>query len=251
MKTMMRTAAALAAGAVLVGVNVLSASAADFAGTPTASDANPEDYRPQADYPSHAALPGGAQSLWDGGAVVYPADSDASAGDNSQVYRGVAATLAAPRPVCADGSFADDGTVTVTVSVRVTNNGPNDGVGYVGGLATYDGAGTTSGQQIVADAPAGHQETLTVTRTVPAADLAAGEFGIHLSTETYHSPTGTTRNTGTQWTADQFVASYEFGVGEDCADDIPIVAPAVALGAGVLALGGYGLFRRHQHNHAA
>ncbi|WP_166354394.1 hypothetical protein [Phytoactinopolyspora limicola] len=247
MRTMMRAAAALVAGTALVGMSALGANAADFAGTPTAVDTDPDLLELS---PSHTSLPGGGQDLWDGNALVFPADPDASAGASNQVYRTVAATLEAPRPMCEDGTFADDGTVTVTVSVHVTNDGPRGGAGYVGRLGVYHDDALVAADPITTDAPAGHQQMLTVTTQVPAADLAAGDVAVLLATETYHSQDGQTANNGTQWTAEQFSAAYEFGVGEDCADDIPIVAPAVAAGLGLAALAGVGVHRMRSRNQA-
>ncbi|WP_166354390.1 hypothetical protein [Phytoactinopolyspora limicola] len=248
MRLATRAAAAAAVSAVLVGMSALTASAADFAGSATATDTNSSNLY---EHVTHPPLPGGGGALWGGGSLIFPAEQDGSSGDGNQAYPSVGAMLEAPRPLCADGSLADDGTVTVTVSVQVRNDGPSQGRAYVGGLRLYANGDDVVNQDITFSAPVGHQETLTVSAQVPAEALESGDIGVHLSTETYHQPSGTTYNSGTQWTADQFSATYEYGVGEDCADDIPAVAPAVALGAGVLALGGYGLFRRRQESQTA
>lgn len=246
MNNMVRGVVALAATAALMSVTASGASAAGLAGTPTATDTDPTSiYTPA----SHPALPGGGQALWDGGALVFPADPDSSAGEGFQVYRSVAAALEAPRPVCADGSLADDGTATVTASVRLSNDGPSATAGYGGGLRLFDGAGNrVSFHSLPESVPAGHVQTLTASATIPATALAAGEFYVLVEAETYHSTDGSNGNIGTNWTADQFEATYEFGAGPDCELGVPVADPWVAAGTlGVAVLGaGVWVFHRRR-----
>ncbi|AIV35615.1 hypothetical protein [Streptomyces sp. CCM_MD2014] len=177
-------------------------------GEPTATDLVPPAPLPAGG--AHVALPGGGADLWSGGTLVFPADPDATAGDGSQVYRSVAATLQADRPAC------DDGTATVTASVHVHLDGPTDAGGYPGAFHLVDGSGT----DIALDAPptdtvSGYDGVLVVSGTVPAADLAAGTVTLVLSLETFQSG-------GKAWTTDGFTADYVFGTGEECASPEPV-----------------------------
>lgn len=179
-------------------------------GAPTAADTNPVPYPWDSD-PVRCVSPlaGGGQALWNGGSLSFPQDTTAAGTCDPhgfQVLRGVAATLQAPRPSC------DDGTVTITLSVRVTNNGPHAGApNYNGSLRLHR---TDTGERLALSpmltaTPAGAPRTLTATATVPADLLAAGQLVSVLDLETYDSTGG---NTGAAWTADQFTASYAYGI---------------------------------------
>lgn len=157
------------------------------------------------------ALPGGGDSLWQGDPLVFPMDTDGSSTDGVQVYRSVAASLQAAPPE------RHVGTAEVTVSVRVTNDGPNAGLQFSGRFIMVEPGDPALWFERLHDlqtveffAPVGHVETLTLSAPVPAEDLAAGDVLIHLALETYHSADGESGNPGTQWTADQFLATYAF-----------------------------------------
>ncbi|MFG2927967.1 hypothetical protein [Streptomyces achromogenes] len=136
-------------------------------------------------------LPGSHAALWSGGALTYPADPNASAGDNGQVYRTAVGRITATPSNC------QGATGTLTVSVRVTQNGPGAGVLQVGGLGLYRGTTRIATDNVMQNAPVGHVETLTVSAPVTAADLASGDLYVALGLETFH---GTSKS----WTADQF-----------------------------------------------
>ncbi|WP_405893706.1 hypothetical protein OG272_15700 [Streptomyces sp. NBC_00104] len=179
-------------------------------GAPTAADTSAVPYPWDAD-PVRCVSPlaGGGQALWDGGSRIFPQDTTAAGTcdpNGFQVLRGVAATLQVPRPSC------DDGTVTVTISVRVTNNGPRPGApNYNGSLRLHraDTGARLALSPMLTATPVSASQTLTVTATVPADLLAAGQLVTVLDLETFDSTGG---NTGTAWTADQFTASYAYGI---------------------------------------
>ncbi|WP_309317391.1 hypothetical protein [Streptomyces salinarius] len=143
-------------------------------------------------------LDGGAPALWSGGSVVFPADPDASETDGAQVYRVVAAALQADRPAC------DDGTAHVTASVRVHLDGPTPGVGTTGRMALYEAGTLVATAGVPLSAPVGYEGTLTVSKTVDAAALAAGDVTVEVRLETFHIG-------GKAWTVDQFTSSAEYG----------------------------------------
>lgn len=147
--------------------------------------------------PAYPLLAGSWASLWSGGALTFPQDPDASEGDGFQVYRAVAGRITGTVPEdCATASGE------LTVSVRVTNNGPNPGAGGSGVMRLYrDGAILTSTGPVTST-PVGHVQTLTATTSVTAADLTGGALTFVLALETFH---GTPKS----WTADQFTISSE------------------------------------------
>lgn len=143
-------------------------------------------------------LTGGGQALWDGGALVFPQDTDGAAGDGIQVYRAVAAVLQAERPAC------DDGTATVTASVHIHLDGPTNGVGIVGRLTLYEGGQQVATQAVPAGAPVGYDGTLTVSAPVSAAAVVSGNVVVELWLETFHAGPKS-------WTTDTFTRSVSFG----------------------------------------
>ncbi|WP_445082920.1 prealbumin-like fold domain-containing protein, partial [Chelativorans sp. YIM 93263] len=182
----------------------LGAAQAQVSGTPTATETTPPDFSAV-----HVPLAGGGGSLWTGGSVNFPVDSDASDGDGSQLYRGVAAALQAPRPVC------DSGTASITVTVEATNNGPAAGSGYVGRLALFSAGSTTPlTEYSIGYTPVGTTETLTITEDVSAAALEAGDIVVGLWLETHHAG-------GKSWTAEQFEPSYTYDTA-GCEADLSI-----------------------------
>lgn len=178
-------------------------------GEPTATDLVPPTPLPAGG--AHVGLAGGGAALWAGGTLAFPPDPDGAAGDGGQVYRAVAATLAAARPAC------DSGTATITASVHVHLDGPTAAGGYGGALRLYDAAGILVGEVgPPASVPVGYDAVLTVTGDVPAADLAAGAVTVMLALETFQ---GAARG----WTVDSFGTSYVFGASaEPCEDPVPV-----------------------------
>jgi hypothetical protein len=137
-------------------------------------------------------LAGSHAALWSGGALTYPADPNASAGDGTQVYRTAVGRITATPPPACEGA-----TGTLTISTRVTLNGPGAGQWQDGSLMLYRGTTRIAEDQVTRFAPVGHVETLTVSAPVTAADLADGNLYVALYLETFHV-------TSKSWTADQF-----------------------------------------------
>lgn len=174
-------------------------------GAPAAADTDPTPY-PWDAAPVRCLTPlaGGGAALWSGGSLTFGPDT---AGDCNprQVLRGVAATLTAPRPAC------DDGTATVTVSVRVTDDGPYDAArNFNGGLRLHraDNGERLAGMPLYRTV-VGQPEVLTVQASVPAGLLAAGQVVAVLDLETYDDTDG---NLGTVWTADSYTAAFAYDV---------------------------------------
>ncbi|MEU0181418.1 hypothetical protein ABZ312_09535 [Streptomyces sp. NPDC006207] len=135
---------------------------------PTVTDTPGGPYYP---YTTGVAMPG-AQTLWDGGTLVFPDAAGPQPGTGGTV-RTAAAVIQAPRPVC------DAGTARVTVQVDVTQLGPDNGCRNSGFLGLYNGPGDTNRVALALaplDTPAGWSGTLTAEADVPAADLAAGNI---------------------------------------------------------------------------
>lgn len=169
---------------------------------------------------THIPLPGGGETLWEGGILEFPADTGVI---NQQIYRSIAAAISATLPEC------HDGIVEITFSVRVRNDGPFAGRGYSGAFRLFEGgapedwaARRLSEAAVRSSTPVGWVQTLTVSAQVAATDLAAGDLFIHLALETFHDPRF---NAGANWTADQFQASYEYAA-ENCAPAIDLVKTA-------------------------
>ncbi|MFI6037408.1 hypothetical protein ACIBBD_25185 [Streptomyces sp. NPDC051315] len=136
-------------------------------------------------------LPGSHAALWSGGALTYPADPNGSAGDGTQVYRTAVGRITATPPNC------EGATGTLTVSTRVTLNGPGRGELGDGALWLYRNTTMIAEDSVMRSAPVGHVETLTVSAPITAADLAGGNLYVALNLETFHA-------TSKSWTADQF-----------------------------------------------
>ncbi|MGW6391217.1 hypothetical protein ACWFR1_12110 [Streptomyces sp. NPDC055103] len=154
---------------------------------PAITDGTPADVG-QTQFP---ALPGPYTSLWTGGSLLYPADPGPA-----QSHR------AAVGKFTASPSGCDNVTGTLTVSVRVTQNGPGTGQLWDGALRLFRGTTALATDDVALYAPPGHVQTLTVSAPVTAADLAAGDLACALILETFH---GTPKS----WTADQFTATVE------------------------------------------
>lgn len=154
-----------------------------------------------APYWCHLDTPGQGAPVWAGGSVVLGPDPACPTAAGGDTHRVIGVRLAA-------GSPSLTGTVELTVSLRVTNQGPNAGWVGDGRFALWDASGGGSGTRltyvnVASSAPVGHVQTLTITRQVPAAALAAGDIVAVLDLETYHS------NGEKAWLVDEFVWSAE------------------------------------------
>jgi hypothetical protein len=136
-------------------------------------------------------LPGAYTTLWNGGSLAFPA----TAGPAQQYYMAVGEVTASP-------AGCDDASGTLTVSVRVTQNGPGTGQAWDGALRLFKGTTLTAFQDVITYAPPGYVKTLTASMPVTAAELASGDVRLGLVLETFH---GTAKG----WTADQFSATVE------------------------------------------
>ncbi|MFD3848181.1 hypothetical protein ACFWVB_20110 [Streptomyces microflavus] len=141
--------------------------------------------------PQFTPLAGPYTALWNGGSLVYPA----GAGPAQQHAMAVGQLTASP-------AGCDDATGTLTVSVRVTQNGPGTGQLWDGALRLFKGTTLTAFEDVTYYAPPGHVQTLSASMPVTAAELASGTLRLGLILETFH---GTPKS----WTADQFSATVE------------------------------------------
>ncbi|MFI6107656.1 hypothetical protein [Streptomyces sp. NPDC051310] len=137
-------------------------------------------------------LAGSHAALWSGGALTYPADPNASAGDGTQVYRTAVGRITATPPSGCEGAAG-----TLIVSTRVRLHGPGAGQWQDGSLMLYRGTTQIAEDQATRFAPVGHVETLSVSAPITAADLASGNLYVALYLETFHIASKS-------WTADQF-----------------------------------------------
>ncbi|MDN3056850.1 hypothetical protein PH213_20310 [Streptomyces sp. SRF1] len=148
---------------------------------PTLTDTAPAPYYP---YPEGKPATGG-QTLWDGGTLNLPAGTGPQPGTIGAVNL-LAATIQAPRPDC------DDGTAHVTVSVDITQDGPDDGCGPTGHVRLFNGSAQVALAVLPANTPAGWTGTLTVAADVPAADLAAGTIAAAVALDAFDGSTSCT-----------------------------------------------------------
>ncbi|MEV0016693.1 hypothetical protein [Streptomyces tendae] len=183
---------------------------------PTVTDTDPTPY--DAGTPGAEPVTGGAAALWSGGVLTIPPDTTAASDGSVQRLRSFAATVQAPRPGC------DTGTATVTASVRIERDGPDPGCLGTGMFALLVGGSPVATVGVTPPSiPVGTVQVLTVTATVPAADLAAGTVALVGRLETYHLAPGTCPGTGPGgarvggWIVDDFTASVVYdqaGCGE-------------------------------------
>ncbi|MFI9591203.1 hypothetical protein [Nonomuraea sp. NPDC052265] len=155
--------------------------------TPTIEDATAADVA-QTQFQNH---PGPYAGLWSGGPFVYPAGPGPSPEH-----------LIATGQLTADMAGCDGASGTLTISVRVRNDGPDDGQAWDGALRLFRGTTALATHNALAWAPVGWQGTLTVSAPVTAAEIAAGDIYVALILETYHLG-------AKSWTADQFSATLE------------------------------------------
>ncbi|MFD5788577.1 hypothetical protein ACFWH1_18385 [Streptomyces sp. NPDC127037] len=130
--------------------------------------------------------PGPYTPLWTGGTLGYPAGP----GPAQQ-------HLAATGQITADVSDCEGASGSLTISVRVRNDGPDTGQAWDGALRLFRGTTLLAAHNALDWAPSGWQGTLTVSAPVTAADIASGDIRVALILETYHLG-------AKQWTADQF-----------------------------------------------
>lgn len=152
-------------------------------------------YRPLSDAPIDTvaneidAGPATGDALWSGQtATVGP-----TSGVHDLTY--VVGALGVGCPGCGQ----PDDEVAVTVSVGVTLNGPSAGAGSTGGLQMLNGTASLGAAVLPTDTQVGWSGTLTLTRTVPLADLRDGQLKVRLGLET--SQDGPKDWTLTGWTA--------------------------------------------------
>ncbi|MFI0827288.1 hypothetical protein ACH4Q7_22850 [Streptomyces roseolus] len=157
--------------------------------TPTITDGVPADVG-QAQF---NALPGSYAPLWTGGSLVYPAGNGSVPPSGHYMAVG---------EVTANTAGCEDATGQITVSVRVTQNGPGPGQLWDGALRLFRGTTVLQDTPVLAYAPVGHVQTLTVTAPITAADLAAGDLRFALVLEVF-------QGTAKSWTADQFQATIQ------------------------------------------
>lgn len=140
----------------------------------------------QAQFQNH---PGPYAPLWSGGTFLYPAGPGPA-----QEH------LMATGQLTADMSGCDGASGSVTISVRVRNDGPDAGQAWDGALRLFRGTTVLATHNALEWAPSGWQGTLSVSAPVTAADIAAGDIRVGLILETYHLG-------AKSWTADQFDAT--------------------------------------------
>ncbi|MET9818329.1 hypothetical protein [Streptomyces sp. NPDC006355] len=112
------------------------------------------------------------QPLFDGGATVFPPPSTSP---NDGWHWWSAGALATDACVCPDA------TVTLSLSVDFTNDGPQAQQGGGTGLFLFNG--DTRVDSRATGAAAGVTDTLTVTGSVPFEDLAAGRIAVFVMVE--------------------------------------------------------------------
>lgn len=135
--------------------------------------------------------PGPYAPLWSGGTFVYPAGP----GPAQQ-------HLSATGQITADVSGCDGASGSLTISVRVRNNGPDAGQAWDGALRLFRGTTALATHNALEWAPSGWQGTLTVSTPITAADIGAGDIRVALILETFHLGPKS-------WTADQFDVTLE------------------------------------------
>ncbi|MER7477437.1 hypothetical protein ABTX60_07240 [Streptomyces sp. NPDC126510] len=155
----------------------------------------------QAVRPAQADLAGPEQALFDGGSLVFPAETNGAAGDGNQVYRAAVGQIAATVTGCPQASG------TLTVSVRVTENGPDPGLAFTGAFRLHKDGQVLDVRETPFNAAVGGVTTISLSTPVTAADLTSGSIYAVLVLETYHL--GTSKS----WTADQFTVTADL---DDC-----------------------------------
>lgn len=155
--------------------------------TPTIVDSTLEAVG-QTQFQTH---PGPWAPLWSGGTLVYPA----GAGPAQE-------HLAVVGQITADMSECEGASGTLTISVRIRNDGPNPGQQWDGALRLFRGTTLIASHDALTWAPVGWEAVRTVTAPVTAADIAGGDIRVALILETFHLD-------AKSWTASEFTASLE------------------------------------------
>ncbi|MET8746882.1 hypothetical protein [Streptomyces sp. NPDC004728] len=171
----------------------------------------------------HLDTPGQGAPVWAGGSVVLGPDVKCPTASGGDTHRVIGVRLAA-------GSPSLTGTVNVTVSLRVTNNGPNAGYQGDGRFGLWDasaGPARIKYVNVPGNAPVGAVYTLTLSAAVPAAALAAGDIVAILDLETYHGAGPKA------WLVDQFAWSAEVPAVECEAQFLRTIVKDCATGATV------------------
>ncbi|MFF4146876.1 hypothetical protein ACFY0A_37375 [Streptomyces sp. NPDC001698] len=137
-------------------------------------------------------LPGPYTPLWTGGTLAYPAGTGPG-----QQHSAVTGRITATAPAGCEGNGG-----VLTVTVRVTQNGPGTGQDWDGALRIFRGTTVLFNKDVLRWAPPGYVQTITATVPVTAADLASGQLYVALMLETFHI-------SAKSWTADQFSAKIE------------------------------------------
>lgn len=174
---------------------------------PATADTNSVPYQTIAgEFP----VTGGAAVLWSGGTLNIPADVAAPPDGFTQYTRTAAGLLTAPRPCC------DDGTADVTVTMRVVRTGPQPACAAPGSVALRSVSTSYAVQALPLNTPVGTVTDITLSATVPAADLAAGVIAVVTRLETWQTSAacGGVRSGG--WTLSQYNATATFDIA-DCA----------------------------------
>lgn len=178
-------------------------------GTPTVTDSAQQFIADTANA-DFIQRPGGGGALWTGGVINFGPDVSTNPGVITQVHRYVAATLQAVPPSCTDG------TVHVSASVQVLNQGPGAGCSGAGRFRLYrvsDGAVLASGTPLF-NTPVGASVTLTIDADIAAAELTAGNVAVWLDVETFQTATCPPPD-GKTWQASNFTAAYAYST-EGC-----------------------------------
>lgn len=135
--------------------------------------------------------PGPYTALWTGGTFVYPAGPGP-----------VQEHLAATGQITADMTGCENATGTLTISVRIRNDGPDSGQAWDGSLRLFRGTTMIAAHDALTWAPPGWEGVRTVSVPVTAADMTSGDIRVSLILETYHLG-------AKQWTASDFSAVLE------------------------------------------
>jgi len=155
--------------------------------------------------------PGGGGALWTGGVINFGPDVSPGPGPITQIHRYASATLQAVPPSCTDG------TVHLSLSVEVLNQGPGAGCSGAGRFRLYrvsDGAVLASGSPLF-NTPVGATVVLTIEADIADVELNTGNVAVWLDVETWQTGTCTPPDSKT-WQASQFTAAYTYGQ-EGCA----------------------------------
>ncbi|GGZ23321.1 hypothetical protein GCM10010387_15560 [Streptomyces inusitatus] len=171
-----------------------------IAGQPTTTDRAPTH-----NVPGIPQVPGGGAAFWSGGTTHFPVGSPQPPG--TQTAQAIEGLITAPVPPCVDPA----GTVQVDISFRLHQLGPNAGFGGTGGMTLYNGAASVAFAGPPSNTPPGYLATLTLTATVPVADLVAGNISAYLGLESAQTDTAPgAQQTVKAWDADQFTITLEF-----------------------------------------